>query len=206
MDMGYGAGMPGRGGGAGSRGCGPGVADGARLSVREADAARDAQACADVYAPYVRKTAASFEEHPPAAQEIRRRIEQAYVWLVAEHEGRVMGYAYGGRFAQRAAYRWSAETTVYVSASHHRAGVGRALYTELLERLRALGLWTLCAGVTQPNAASDALHRAMGFVEVGTYRRIGFKLGAWWDVSWWQLDLRPGEQGPPRRDLAICGR
>jgi L-amino acid N-acyltransferase YncA len=195
--------MRGRQGDARLRGCGSGMADGPRLHVREADAERDAQVCLEVYAPYVRETASSFEEHPPSTQEMRRRIERAYVWLVAEYEGRVVGYAYGARFAQRAAYRWSAETTVYVSASHHRAGAGRALYGELLERLRALGLWTLAAGVTQPNAASDGLHRAMGFVEVGTYRRIGFKLEAWWDVRWWQLDLHPGDQGAPRRDLAI---
>ncbi len=86
---------------------------------------------------------------------------------------------------------------MYVDASHQRRGVGRALYTELFEQLRTIGLWTLCAGVTQPNDASNALHRRMGFIPVGTYRRIGGKMGAWHDVQWWQLDLRPGKPGPP---------
>ncbi|HUB73541.1 MAG TPA: GNAT family N-acetyltransferase [Solirubrobacteraceae bacterium] len=182
------------------------MADGLALRIRDADARGDAAACAEVYASYVRETAISFEEQPPPAREMARRIERAYVWLIAELDGGVAGYAYGARFAQRPAYRWSAEVTVYVDAAHHRAGVGRALYGELFERLRALGLWTLCAGVTQPNAASDGLHRAMGFVEVGTYRRIGFKLGAWQDVRWWQLDLRPGEAGPPGEGLEIFSR
>jgi len=182
------------------------VADGSALRIRDADARADARACVEVYAPYVRDTAISFEERPPSAEEMARRIERAYVWLVAEQEGQVMGYAYGARFAQRPAYRWSAEVSVYVAASSHRAGLGRALYGELFERLRALGLWTLCAGVTQPNAASDGLHRAMGFVEVGVYKRIGFKLGAWQDVRWWQLDLRPGEQGPPAGDPEVVAR
>jgi L-amino acid N-acyltransferase YncA len=67
------------------------------------------------------------------------------------------------------------------------------LYEQLIRRLRDVGLWTLCAGITQPNAASDGLHHELGFREVGIYRRIGFKAGAWHDVRWWQLDLRPGD-------------
>jgi phosphinothricin acetyltransferase len=130
----------------------------------------------------------------------------AHVWLVAVRDGRVVGYAYGTRHQQRAAYRWSADVSVYVERSRHRAGVGRALYEELFARLRAAGLWTLCAGITQPNEASNGLHAALGFTTVGTYRRIGFKAGAWQDVAWMQLDLRPGEDGPPALDLEIFGR
>jgi len=188
-----------------SRRCGRGVADGLALRIRDADVHADAGACAEVYAPYVLDTAISFEEQPPSAEEMARRMRAAYVWLVAERDGAVAGYAYGGRFAQRAAYRWTAEVSVYVAASHHRTGVGRALYVELLERLRALGLWTLCAGVTQPNAASDGLHSELGFTEVGVYRRVGFKHGRWQDVRWWQLNLHPGEDGPPREPTLAGG-
>ena len=99
--------------------------------------------------------------------------------------------------SERAAYRWAADVAVYIRPEHHGAGVGRELYTRLFDRLRELGLWTLCAGITQPNDASNGLHRSMGFTPVGTYRRIGWKAGAWHDVQWWQLDLRPGEPGPP---------
>jgi carbonic anhydrase len=81
---------------------------------------------------------------------------------------------------------------VYIDTAHQRGGLGRALYGELFERLRAAGLWTLCAGVTQPNPASNGLHEALGFEPIGTYRRIGWKKGAWHDVRWFQLDLRPG--------------
>ncbi len=118
-------------------------------------------------------------------------------WIVAEHEGVTLGYAYGSRHRERAAYRWAADVAVYINSDHHRSGIGRALYTRLFEQLRAIGLWTLCAGITQPNEASNGLHRALGFVPVGTYRRIGWKAGAWHDVRWWHLDLHPGEPGPP---------
>jgi L-amino acid N-acyltransferase YncA len=167
------------------------------LIVRDADPQRDAAACASVYAPYVSHSVASFEVVPPTAKEMSGRIDAAHAWVIAEHGDVVIGYAYGSPHLERAAYRWAANVAVYIHAEHHRSGVGRALYTSLFAQLRATGLWTLCAGVTQPNVGSDGLHRAMGFVPVGIYRRIGWKAGAWHDVRWWQLDLRPGEPGPP---------
>ncbi|HEX5852308.1 MAG TPA: GNAT family N-acetyltransferase [Solirubrobacteraceae bacterium] len=167
------------------------------MIVRRADAQRDGAACAAIYAPYVSESVVSFEERAPSAQEMSRRIDGAHAWIVAEEDDVMLGYAYGSPHRERAAYRWAADVAVYIAAEHHRSGVGRALYTQLFERLRAIGLWTLCAGVTQPNEASNGLHRAMGFVPVGTYRRIGWKAGAWHDVLWWQLDLRAGEAGPP---------
>jgi L-amino acid N-acyltransferase YncA len=167
------------------------------LTIRDAERQSDAAACAAIYEPYVSDSVVSFEAQPPTVEEMADRISAAYAWVVAEHEGVTLGYAYGSRHRERAAYRWAADVAVYIDAGHHRSGVGRALYTHLFEQLRAIGLWTLCAGITQPNDASNGLHRTMGFVSVGTYRRIGWKAGAWHDVQWWQLDLRPGEPGPP---------
>jgi L-amino acid N-acyltransferase YncA len=172
------------------------------MNIRDADSGRDGDACAAVYGPYVADSVASFELVPPSGEEMARRIEAAYVWLIAETDGRVAGYAYGSRHRDRAAYRWAADVAVYIDAQHHRAGVGRALYAQLIPRLRGLGLWTLCGGVTQPNEASDGLHAAMGFESVANFRRIGWKDGAWHDVRWWQLDLRPGVDGPPAEPSA----
>lgn len=169
----------------------------APMIIRNADRRTDAAACAAIYAPYVSDSVASFEALAPDADEMSRRIDTAYAWVVAERDGVVAGYAYGSPHHERAAYRWAANVAVYVDAGNHRGGVGRELYTHLFEQLRGVGLWTLCAGITQPNDASNGLHRAMGFVSVGTYRRIGWKAGAWHDVEWLQLDLRPGESGPP---------
>jgi phosphinothricin acetyltransferase len=167
------------------------------MILRNADPDRDAAACAAIYEPYVCHSVASFEARAPTEEEVSGRIRTAYAWVVAEHEELIVGYAYGSPHRERAAYRWAADVAAYISADHHRSGVGRALYTRLFEQLRAIGLWTLCAGITQPNDASNGLHQAMGFVPVGTYRRIGWKAGAWHDVQWWQLDLHPGEPGPP---------
>ncbi|MFI4992771.1 MAG: GNAT family N-acetyltransferase [Solirubrobacterales bacterium] len=167
------------------------------MIIRDADPQLDAAACAAIYGPYVSGSVISFEALPPGVDEMADRIGAAYAWVVAEQEGVMVGYAYGASHRERAAYRWAADVAVYVDADHHRSGIGRALYTALFEQLGAIGLWTLCAGITQPNDASNGLHYAMGFVPVGTYRRIGWKAGTWHDVQWWQLNLRPNEAGPP---------
>jgi phosphinothricin acetyltransferase len=168
--------------------------------VRDALPERDAEACLAIYAPYVRDTAVSFEEEVPSVAEFAERIRETlatHSWLVLEDSGVLVGFAYASRHRIRAAYRWAADVTVYVASSHHRLGVGRRLYSELLERLRERGFRVACAGVTLPNGASVGLHQAMGFRPVGVYRGIGWKISAWHDVGWWQLDLVPPE-GPPR--------
>src|SRR3954453_6293754 len=158
--------------------------------------ATDAPACAAIYAPYVTDTAVSFEEEPPSADEMAGRIAAAHDWLVLEDEGRVVGYAYAGTFHARAAYRWACEVSVYLAQGFSRRGGGRALYAELLPRLKARGFRVAIAGMTLPNDGSVGLHRALGFEPVGTYRRIGFKFGEWHDVAWTQLML-VDDDAPP---------
>jgi L-amino acid N-acyltransferase YncA len=168
--------------------------------LRHVDPGRDAQACAAIYAPFVRDTAISLEEEPPDAAEMAARIshtEALYPWLVLERDGVVAGFAYASQHRARIAYRWSTDVTVYVDPTRHRRGLGRRLYDALLPLLRAQGLRTACAGITLPNDASVGLHEAMGFTSIGVYRHIGFKHGAWRDVGWWQLDLgQPGDGAP----------
>jgi L-amino acid N-acyltransferase YncA len=152
----------------------------------------------------VLESATSFEEAAPSADEMAARIAAAHLWIVAESEGRVVGFAYGGRFHQRAAYRWAAEVSVYIDREHHGRGIGRALYGELIAALKDAGFCTLCAGITQPNPASNHLHESLGFTPIGTYTRIGFKRGEWHDVLWLKLDLMEGEgrvPGEPRKPV-----
>jgi phosphinothricin acetyltransferase len=171
------------------------------MRIRHADAARDAAACAAIYAPFVRDGAVSFEEVPPSEPDFAERIERVmrnHPWLVAEHDGTVVGYAYASAHRSRAAYRWAAESAVYVDGAHRRSGVGRRLYTELLARLEEQGIQVVIAGVTLPNDASVRLHEALGFKPIGVYRRIGWKAGRWRDVGWWQLRLiEPEDSAEP---------
>lgn len=172
------------------------------ITVRRATAATaaDAATCREVYAPYVRETTVTFETEVPSVEEFAGRISRAlerYDWLVAELDGRIVGYAYAGPVKDRAAYRWSCEVSVYVDPGAHGLGLGRSLYRELFARLEAAGFRRLLAIVTLPNEASVALHLAMGFREAGRLERIGFKHGRWLDVGWLQADLGPESEAPP---------
>jgi phosphinothricin acetyltransferase len=147
----------------------------------------------------VTDTAITFETEPPSAAEMAERIASAtrtHAWLVLEDDGRVVGYAYGGPFHRRAAYRWACEVSIYLEIGRRRTGGGRLLYEALLTRLTERGFRVAAGGMALPNDASVALHRALGFEPVGTYRRIGFKHGAWHDVAWMQRVLADGEEPP----------
>jgi phosphinothricin acetyltransferase len=155
--------------------------------VRPADPDRDAAACAAIYAPHVDPGWASFEEQPPDAAEMARRIRAMPAWLVAGDP--VAGYAHAAPHRDRPAYRWAVEVSAYVAAGATGQGMGRALYDGLLALLAERGYRVALAGITLPNPASVALHERCGFEPVGVYRGIGFKSGAWRDVGWWQKGL-----------------
>jgi L-amino acid N-acyltransferase YncA len=160
----------------------------------------DAPALAAIYAPVVADTVISFELEPPDAAEMARRVERTLArtpWLVCALGGDVLGYAYAGPHRERAAYRWSVDVSAYVHAEARRRGVARALYASLFAALAVQGYRNAYAGVTVPNAASEALHRAAGFTPVGVYRGVGYKLGAWHDVLWLERALAPRVADPP---------
>lgn len=160
----------------------------------------DAAAMAAIYAPYVLETTISFEIEPPDAREFLARMRRSmptHPWLVAVEGDALLGYAYATRHRERAAYRFTAETSVYVARGDHRRGVGRALYTVLLERLAALNFRVALAGITLPNPQSIGFHESMGFRQVARYPRVGWKFGAWRDTGWWALELAPGAEGEP---------
>jgi L-amino acid N-acyltransferase YncA len=156
----------------------------------------DGAACAAIYAPYVTDTVISFETEAPDAAELSARIAKSIAWFVLEDQGSIAGYAYAGPFHPRAAYRWACEVSVYLELGRRRTGAGRALYDVLLADLTERGYRVAIAGMTLPNAASEGLHRALGFEPVGTYRRVGYKFGAWHDVAWTQRVLADSEDPP----------
>jgi L-amino acid N-acyltransferase YncA len=163
---------------------------------------RDAVGIAEIYRPSVVSAPISFELEPPDASEITRRIEKTlttHPWLVCEEEDRLAGYAYASRHRERAAYQWSVDVSVYVDPGFRRRGVGQALYTSLFAILRAQGFYNAYAGITLSNPGSVGLHESVGFKQLGVYRNVGYKMGAWHDVGWWDLSLqqKPAEPRPP---------
>jgi L-amino acid N-acyltransferase YncA len=165
-----------------------------RATIRMADLS-DGAAVSAVYGPYVSDAATSFELEPPTPAEMSRRIEGTLAWapwlVCQDDDGEVLGYAYASRHRDRAAYQWSVDLAVYIGGQHHRRGVGRALYDRLIPLLRLQGFYVAHAGITLPNAGSVGLHESVGFRPVGIYPAVGWKMGAWRDVGWWNLAIQP---------------
>ncbi|SOD99684.1 GNAT family N-acetyltransferase [Spirosoma fluviale] len=168
------------------------------MTIRFAHPA-DAPAILAVYAPFITGSTITFEYEVPTLLEFASRIQtiqQQFPYLVAEEEGRVLGYAYASRHRDRPAYQWSVETSVYVHPSGHRRGIARQLYSMLFVLLRRQGYCNAYAGITSPNPPSELFHQSMGFAYIGTYANIGYKMGSWHDVSWFQRVLQPHEPNP----------
>lgn len=152
----------------------------------------DAADIVAIYNHYVATTTVSFEESPVSAEEMAQRIIDVRAklpWYVYEQDGRVIAYAYATPWRVRAAYRFSVETTVYVSSEHPRCGLGSQLYRTLIDDLRAREICVLIGGIAQPNIASVALHEAMGFEKVAHFKQVGRKFEQWVDVGYWELLL-----------------
>jgi len=154
----------------------------------------DAAALARIYNHYVLGTTVTFEETAVSEAEMASRIAEVRAaglpWLVAEDENRVvLGHAYASKWKGRCAYRFAVETTVYLDSTAHGRGLGRRLYERLLAMLREAGMHVAIGGIALPNPASTALHEKLGFRKVGQFEEVGFKLGRWVDVGYWQVML-----------------
>lgn len=158
----------------------------------------DAVALLRIYGQYI-DTAITFEYALPTEEEFAKRIRdisREYPYLVCEDGGRIVGYAYAHRQAERAAYQWNAELSVYLDRAYTGAGLGKRLYGMLMDLLRLQGVRTVYALVTVPNKKSEGLHHAMGFRHMGTQRSTGYKAGKWQDVAWFEKAIAPYEPTP----------
>ncbi|QWT20926.1 GNAT family N-acetyltransferase [Bacillus sp. NP157] len=158
----------------------------------------DAAACHAIYAPIVESSAITFETDLPGDAVMAERIAtrlRTHPWLVWEDAGEVIAYAYGGRFRERAAYDWIAETSIYVHEKARRRGIARRLYGVLLETMHRQGINQAVGVITLPGDTSVAMHEAMGFAPAGVWPKAGYKLGQWWDVGVWSKFM--GEPAVP---------
>ncbi|HXY91093.1 MAG TPA: arsinothricin resistance N-acetyltransferase ArsN1 family B, partial [Acidimicrobiia bacterium] len=176
------------------------------MKLRFAETDDDVAGIQEIYADIVERTAISFESAVPGHLEIARRVAEVmptYPWLVAADDARVLGYAYGHRFGERAAYAWSVETSIYVRDNARGQGVGTKLYAALFALLAAQGYQQALAGITLPNDASVGLHESVGFERAATYRAVGFKFGEWRDVGWWQRGLQATPDPAPPTPVGV---
>lgn len=159
----------------------------------------DAHAIAAIYGPYVVSSVASFEDAAPGGKEMGKRMAASmaqFPWIIADMDGVPFGYATASKFRERAAYRWTVETSVYVAHDMRGQGIGRALYRALLGTLEEQGYAQAIAAIALPNDQSVDLHEAVGFQRAGHYREVGYKHGQWVDVGIWQRELVSPDDPP----------
>ena len=163
------------------------------MNVRDVQI-QDAEALLAIYAPYVELTAITFEYDVPTVDEFRRRItdiSKRYPWLVAEDNGRIVGYAYASAFKERAAYQWAVETSIYVDRNERGMGPGKLLHETLEETLRERGILNMNACIAYTDKEDEFLtldsvrfHERLGYSKVAHFHQCGRKFGRWYDMIW----------------------
>lgn len=170
----------------------------------------DAQALLNIYAPYVEHTAITFEYDVPSVEEFAFRIKntlQKYPYLVAEKNGRLLGYAYASPFHERPAYDWAVETSIYVDQNIKHQGIGRRLHDTLEDALRSQGILNMNACIAYPPEEDEYLdrnsvefHTHMGYRLVGEFYKCGYKFHRWYNMVWMEklIGNHLSDQKPPK--------
>ncbi len=162
------------------------------VAIRPA-AADDAQHIARIYNHYIANTVITFETESVDAGDMAERVAETLAiplpWLVAEADGKLLGYAYASKWKGRCAYRYAVESTIYLDPNAIGNGAGTRLYEALIEETRKLGMHAMIGGIALPNDASIRLHEKLGFEKIGHFREVGYKQERWVDVGYWQLML-----------------
>lgn len=162
------------------------------LVIRPAEA-HDAQSIANIYNSFITGTTVTFEEEVVSVEEILHRMQKVQAiplpWLCAEVDGALAGYAYAGHWRERSAYRFVAESTIYLSPSFTGLGIGKTLYRALIGELKSAGMHVVMGVIALPNPVSVALHEKLGFIKAAHFKEVGFKFNRWIDVGYWQLNL-----------------
>ena len=175
------------------------------MAIRMANL-QDVPRILEIYGPYVENTAVSFEYTVPTLEEFTQRflkITAFFPWLVWEEEGKVLGYAYGSRAFERAAYQWSAAASIYLCPKACGKGIGKKLYAALEELLKKQGHRKVYAVITTANEDSVAFHRAVGYRHTATMPDVGYKFGKWYGTVWMEKDLNTWD-APPREPISVC--
>lgn len=176
------------------------------MNIRTADI-EDAAALLQIYKPYIEETAITFETEVPSLEDFTQRIAktlQRYPWIVIEEEGKILGYAYTSAFKGRAAYDWSAETSIYVAMDQKGKGLGRKLYEELEKVSKRQGIENLYACIAYPigedpylDTSSVSFHEHLGFAKKAHFEKCAYKFSRWYDMVWYGIDLGDHEIPQP---------
>jgi phosphinothricin acetyltransferase len=159
----------------------------------------DAEGILAIYAPYIENTSFTFETETPSVTDFQKRITDyliSWPWLVCEIDGVIAGYAYGARYRERVAYQWCVESSIYIHDDFQKHKIGKALYETLIGIFKRQGYRNVYAVINLPNDKSVKFHESCGFTYFATYEKVGYKLGQWKNVGWWQLVINENGMEP----------
>ncbi len=159
------------------------------MNIRRANSDNAGQ-IAEIYNFYILNTHHTFETEPLSAEEMRERVAEIcenYPYLVAEENGEILGYVYATQFKLRQAYKHSVEASIYVKNQAKQKGIGSKLYEKLLAELAETDVHAIMAGISLPNDASVKFHEKLGYEKVAHFKEVGYKLGRWVDVGFWEM-------------------
>ena len=167
---------------------------------------KDVKGILEIYTPFILDTSVTFEETIPDEESFWKRMQDIMAelpFLVCEIDGRIAGYAYASGYRSRASYRWSKEVSVYIHPDFYRKKVAQALYTALNEMVRYQGIANLLAIITMPNEPSVTFHERFGYTKCGEFSKVGYKMGQWQNVGWFELFLQDETKSPKERILSL---
>ncbi len=159
------------------------------MNIRKVEL-QDAAQIAEIYNYYISNTHHTFETEALSAEEMEKRIGEVsgnYPYLVAEIDGEIQGYVCAAQFKLRQAYQYAVEASIYVRNQQKQKGIGSELYREFLEELKETSIHTIIAGIALPNDASIRFHEKLGYEKVAHFKEVGYKLGRWVDVGFWEM-------------------
>ncbi len=159
----------------------------------------DAEGILAIYTPYVKETNVTFDYDVEEAKVFCQQIDEMLIefpWIIAEYEGKIVGYSYAKKHRDRTAYRWCAESSIYVHNDYQGRGLAKLLYEALLEILNHQNVINVYAGIAQPNESSTMFHIKLGFTPVGVYKKVGYKNNQWHDVLWVHRILKKHPETP----------
>ncbi|CQR26071.1 sortase [Streptococcus varani] len=162
------------------------------MIIRQANV-EDADQFLAIYAPYVEETAITFETEVPSLEEFKKRIQsiqEKFPYLVAEKDGKILGYAYAHAYYERAAYNWTVELSIYVDGKLRQSGIGSMLYDALEKELAKRNFINFMACISLPNEASVHFHQKRGYEKVGHFKKVGYKFGQWRDILWMEKRIK----------------
>jgi L-amino acid N-acyltransferase YncA len=160
---------------------------------------QDAKGILSIYAPYISNTSFTFEAEVPSEESFAERISsylENWPWLVCEVDGVIAGYAYGAKYRERIGYQWCVESSIYIHDDFMRKGIAGSLYNALMDLLKLQGYRNVYAVINLPNDKSVKFHEGCGFKWFANYENVGYKLGKWKTVGWWQLIINEYSDEP----------